>query len=144
MPLKAQHHPNEPHETARTAPKPSSWDGIELPHGRVVQRIGDTTSATRATRRETRTRQGRVDPQCDNSWGRSVAPWSTRSTTTRTIHEVYEVCPSMRSNLGKKGSYLRSCKTKASVFTFECAFSGHPPEPPFLLSWRLARYRYPG
>ena len=26
--------------------------------------------------------------------------------------------------------------------TFECAFSGHPPEPPFLLSWR--RYRYPG
>ena len=52
------------------------------------------------------------------------------------------------STLLAKGS-MQHRTQRASVHpytppTFECAFSGHPPETLFLLSWRLARYRYSG
>ena len=49
--------------------------------------------------------------------------------------------------LAKGSMQLRTRRASVHPYTpptFECAFSGHPPETIFLLSLRLARYRYPG
>ena len=79
--------------------------------------------------------------------------WWLRSAKPCKIHQPEKLQTESQhflstSTLLAKGSMQRRAR-RASVHpytppTFECAFSGHPPETPFLLSWHLARYRYPG